>query len=79
MKQDHSQSCQLLFASADGRKIGRLERFRLLCIELEKLIVEDSNCWPPHQQLIEVSDSAFEFLGAADDFFNDDPTPPVSL
>jgi hypothetical protein len=28
-----------------------------------------------NQQLIEIRDAAYEFLGAADDFFGFDPTP----
>lgn len=75
MKKHYSENADLMFASLDGSKIGKMAKLEMLCIALEQLLDEDWALWPPHQQLTEIKDSAYEFLGAADDFFGCDPTP----
>lgn len=75
MEKDYSINADLMFVSSDGHKISRMAKLEMLCIALEQLINEDGAFWPPHQQLVEIKDSAYEFLGAADNFFGHDPTP----
>lgn len=75
MKQEYSKGATLLFASPDGSKIGKLAKLELISIALEQLLKEDESLWPPHQQLVEIRDAVYEFLGAVDDFLDDDPTP----